>query len=462
MKVLLIASIFHLCSGSLPGSFSAQSSLRTYSDASHVNQLIATQIESDDSEMNGILIDNPLIYYFSAQYGTFNLPATVEVTDSAEPPAATHLPVLKPLAKAEVTDPVKTISATIIDRPSPTPTTTTATTIIPGPPIMPPPGVIKVEVEPSKRPAPPTKPPPGVIKIEVDTKEQQPASIKPPPGVIKVEVEPSERPAPPSKPPPGVIKIEVDPNEQQSNPQSIPSRGVINVEESIPSVTNPPPSTTKTTVSEVVSPQPNNSLVNPDNDKSSKSQTIPTNNADIVGTEAGKNSQGDMSGTNVNDQNTSLIVGITLGLITLLVAIMIIRYKYLARTSDEGKDLDDFAMKDEPMDPNPKFLKRFSDLCNDSETFSVIDADVTLSYLGLEEVHIVSPASPISISPIRDNILQSRRSKSEYTGRPQERLAISVLTVDSSKTDSFLNSAHSVDPFKGRKFTNSYMSEETL
>jgi hypothetical protein len=219
-------------------------------------------------------------------------------------------------------------------------------------------------------------------------------------------------------------------------------------------------------------PEGNPQLPNASTDQSSPTGSETSNN--ISSEDAQSSSE------NSNETKAPLIVGCTLGVIILISAITFVGYRFRKNNADNHEERNTYHSDDDEdrviadknrdipvinMGVNQNPIR--SKATNSFPTDSSFAEDSTISYLGLEEVHIISPSSPISVSGSLNNSHLFRRQTdwdgmnkyqdNELVNSPLSSISESNLRVYSCVSSAY--SGESLNPFKGGKFTSLNMED---
>ena len=216
---------------------------------------------------------------------------------------------------------------------------------------------------------------------------------------------------------------------------------------------------------------------NPQLPNASKDQSSPTG-SDTSNNLSSEDAQS--SSENSNETKAPLIVGFTLGVIIFISAITFVGYRFRKKNADnhderntyQSDNDEDRVIADKNRDipvinmgvnQNPIRSKAKNSFPTDS---SFVE-DSTISYLGLEEVHIISPSSPISVSGSLNNSHLFRRQTdwdgmnkyqdNELVNSPLSSISESNLRVYSCVSSAY--SGESLNPFKGGQFTSLNMED---
>jgi hypothetical protein len=149
----------------------------------------------------------------------------------------------------------------------------------------------------------------------------------------------------------------------------------------------------------------------------------------------------------VSSKNTALVACISVGLIVLLIGATIIAYRYKKKTEKDGSSSNEFEDGKKQM-PSVENTDETSSPTASSPrpSLSVID-DQSISYMGLEEICVMSP-NVIAVSPICENMVESRRRVSGEQSRDSlEPLDTSYSVVGSvgRSTFSYASSRHTAN-----------------
>ena len=216
---------------------------------------------------------------------------------------------------------------------------------------------------------------------------------------------------------------------------------------------------------------------NPQLPNASKDQSSPTG-SDTSNNLSSENAQS--SSENSNEAKAPLIVGFTLGLVILIAAITFVGYRFRKNNSDNNEERNTYhSDNDEDRDiadknrdipvinmrVNQNAIR--SKATNSFLTDSSFAEDSTISYLGLEEVHIISPSSPISVLGSLNNSHLFRRQTdldgmNKYQDNEPVNSPLSSISESNLRVYSCVSSAYSgesLNPFKGRQFTSLNMED---